>query len=88
MDKLGGFVSLLFVSGYLNDNIAMKLILAVGHFYIASYSRKKRGRPFTPVAAMPHVTVVIYRNCVDTVCNLRLVELNYSCVCYAAIEMA
>ena len=49
---------------------------------------KKRGRPFTPMTAMPHVTVVIYRNSVETVCNLRLVELNYSSVCYAAIEMA
>ena len=37
---------------------------------------------------MPHVTVVIYRNSVETVCNLRLVKPNYSSVCYAAIEMA
>ena len=37
---------------------------------------------------MPHVTVVIYRNSVEIVCNLRLVKLNYSSVCYAAIEMA
>ena len=37
---------------------------------------------------MPHVTVVIYRNSVETVCNLRLVKLNYSSVCHAAIEMA
>ena len=37
---------------------------------------------------MPHVTVVIYRNSVETVCNLRLVKSNYSSVCYAAIEMA
>ena len=61
----------------------------VCHYYVASYSRKKNcGRPFTPVAAMLHVTVVIYRNSVETVCNLRLVKLNYSSVCYAAIEMA
>ena len=37
---------------------------------------------------MPHVTVVIYRNSVETVCNLRLFKLNYSSECYAAIEMA
>ena len=36
---------------------------------------------------MPHLTVVIYRNSVETVCNLRLVKLKYSSVCYAAIEM-
>ena len=43
MDRLGGFVSLLFSigTGYLNDDIAMELILDVGHFYVASYSRKK-----------------------------------------------
>ena len=91
MDRLGGFVSLLFAisAGYLNDNIAMELILDVGHFYVASYSRKKkRGRPFTPVAAMPHVTVVMYRNSVEIVCTLRLLKFNYSSVCCAAIEMA
>ena len=84
-------MSLLFAigGGYLNDNIAMELILGVGHFYVASYSRKKnRDRPFTPVAAMPHVTDAIYLNSVETVCNLRLVKLNYSSVCYAVIEMA
>ena len=56
MDKLGGFVSLLFVigSGYLNDNIAMESILDDGHFYVASYSRKKNAADlFTPVAAIP-----------------------------------
>ena len=37
---------------------------------------------------MTHVTVVIYRNSVEIVCNLRLVKLNYPSVCYAAIEMA
>ena len=37
---------------------------------------------------MPHVTVGIYRNSVENVCNLRLVKLNYSSVCYVAIEMA
>ena len=37
---------------------------------------------------MPHASVVIYRNYVETVCNLRLVHLNYSYVRYAAIEMA
>ena len=88
----GGFVSLLFGIGvgYLNDNmhLAMELILDVGHFYVASYPRKKNSRSFTPVAAMPHVTVVIYRNSVETVCNLRLVKLNYSSACFAAIEMA
>ena len=63
-------------AGYLNDNIAMELILDVGHFYVASYSRIKRGRPFTPVAAMPHVTVVMYRNSVETVCTLRLLKFN------------
>ena len=68
--------------------MAMELILDVGHFYVASYPRKKKSRSFTPVAAMPHVIVVIYRNYVETVCNLRLVKLNYSYVCYAAIEMA
>ena len=90
MDRLGGFVSLLFAisAGYLNDNIAMELILGVGHFYVASYSRKKRGRPFTPAAVMPHVTVVMYRNSVETVCTLRLLKFNYSSVCCAAIEMA
>ena len=73
----------------MNDNIAMELIVDVGNFYVASYSReKKRGRSFTLVAAMPHVTVVIYRNSVEIVFNLRLVKLNYSSVCYAAIEMA
>ena len=77
MDRLGDFVSLFFSTdtGYLNDDIAMELIVDVGHFYVASYSRKKRGRPFNPVAAMPNVTVVIYRNSVETVCNLRLVNL-------------
>ena len=42
MDRLGGFVSLLFSidTGYLNDDIGMELILDVGHFYVASYSRK------------------------------------------------
>ena len=49
---------------------------------------KKRGRPFTPEAAMSLVTVVIYRNSVEVVCSLRLVKLNNSSVCYAAIEMA
>ena len=91
MDRLGDFVTLLFSigTGYLNDNIAMELILDVCHYYVASYSGKKNcGRHFTPVAAMPHVIVVIYRNSVETVCNLRLVKLNYSSVCYAAIEMA
>ena len=91
MNRLGGLVLLLFVigTGYLNDNIDMQLIVDVGHFYVASYSReKKRGRPFTLVAAMPHVTVVIYRNSVEIFCNLRLVKLNYSSVCFAAIEMA
>ena len=89
MDRLGDFVSLLFAigAGHLHDNIATELILDVGLFYVASYSRKKRGRPFTPMADMPHITVVIYRNSVETVCNLRLDKLNYS-VCYAAIEMA
>ena len=90
MDRLDGFVSLLFAigAGFPNDNIAKELILDVGHFYVASYSRKKRGRPFTPVAAMSLVTVVIYRNSVEVVCSLRLVKLNNSSVCYAAIEMA
>ena len=90
MDRPGGFVSLLFAidTGYMNDNRGMALILGIGHFCVASYSRKNFGRPFTPVAAMPHVTVVIYRNSVETVCNLRLVKSNYSSVCYAAIEMA
>ena len=90
MERLGGFVSLLFAigAGYLNDNIAMELILDVGNFYVASYSWKKRGRPFTPMAAMPHVTVVIYRNSEETVCNLPFVKLNNSCVCHAAIEKA
>ena len=37
---------------------------------------------------MPHVTVVIYRDSVETVCNLRLVKSNYFSVCYAVIEMA
>ena len=43
MDRLGGFVSLLFPIGtsYRNDYIAMELIMDVGHFYVASYSRKK-----------------------------------------------
>ena len=43
MDRLSGFVFLLFVigTGYLNDNIAMELIVDVGHFYVASYSREK-----------------------------------------------
>ena len=49
---------------------------------------KKRGRPFYPGGRYTHVTVVIYRSCVETVCNLRLVELNYSSVCYVAIGMA
>ena len=64
MDRPGGFVSLLFAigTGYMNDNRGMALILGIGHFCVASYSRKKLGRPFTPVAAMPHVTAVIYRN--------------------------
>ena len=91
MDRLDVFVSLLFAIGsdYLNDDIVMELILDVGHVYVASYSRKKKtcGRPFSAVAAMPHVTVVIFRNSVETVCNLRLVKLNYSSVCYAAIEV-
>ena len=65
--------------------MAMELILDVGRFYDA---RKKNSRSFTPVATMPHVTVVIYRNYVETVCNLCLVKLNYSYVCYADIEMA
>ena len=67
MDRLGGFVSLLFAigAGYLNYNISMELILDVSLFYVATYSRKKRCRPFTPVAAMPHGTVVIYRNSVE-----------------------
>ena len=36
------FGSLLFAigAGYLNDNIATELILDVGHFYVAPYSRK------------------------------------------------
>ena len=40
MDRLGGFVSLLFAigTGYLNDDIAMEFILDVCHFYVASYS--------------------------------------------------
>ena len=44
MDRLGGFVFLLFVIGigYLKDNIAMELIVGVGHFYVASYSRGKK----------------------------------------------
>ena len=90
MDSLGGFVSLLFAigAGYLNDNIAMEFILDVGHFYVASYSGKKRGRHFTPMTTMPHVIVVIYRNSVETVCNLPFVKLNNSCVCHAAIERA
>ena len=89
MDRPGGFVSLLFAigTGYMNDNRGMELILGIGLFCVASYSRKKLGRLFTPVAAMPYVTVVIYRNSVETVCNLRLEKLNYSSVCYAAIEM-
>ena len=35
-------MSLLFSigTGYLNDDIGMELILDVGHFYVASYSRK------------------------------------------------
>ena len=37
---------------------------------------------------MPRVTVVIYRNSVETVCNLRLVKLNNSSACHAVIEMA
>ena len=90
MDRLGGFVSLLFAigTGYLNDDIAMEFILDVCHFYVASYSGKKRGRPFTPMAVMLHVTVVIYRNSVETVCNLPFVKLNNSSVCHAAIEKA
>ena len=46
MDRLGGFVFPLFVisTGYLNDNIAMELIVDVGHFYVASYSREKKTR--------------------------------------------
>ena len=82
-------MSLLFAicAGYVNDDIAMELILDEGHFYVASHSRKKRGRPFTPLATMPHVTVVIYRNSVETVCILCLVKLNYS-ACDAAIELA
>ena len=59
MDGLGGFVSLLLAigTGYMNDNRDRELILGVGHFYVASYSRnppppkkKKHGRPFIPVA--------------------------------------
>ena len=90
MDRLGGFVSLLFAigAGYLNDNIAMELILDVGQFLRCVVFGKKRGRPFTPMAAMPHVTVVIYRNSVETVYNLPFVKLNNSCVCHAAIEKA
>ena len=43
MDGLGGFVSLLLAigTGYMNDNRDRELILGVGHFYVASYSRKK-----------------------------------------------
>ena len=90
MDRLGGFVSLFFAigAGCLNDDISMELILDVGHFYVASYSGKKRGRPFTPMAAMPHVTVVIYRNSVESVCNQPFVKSNNSSVCHAAIEKA
>ena len=42
MDRLGGFVTLRFSigTGYLNDNIAMELILDVCHYYVASYSGK------------------------------------------------
>ena len=50
MNKLTGFVSLLFVigSGYLNDNIATESFLDVGHFYIASYSREKNAADLLP----------------------------------------
>ena len=37
---------------------------------------------------MPNVTVVIYCNSVEAVCNLRLVKLNIFSACHAAIEMA
>ena len=89
MNKLGGIVSLLFVigSGYLNDNIVMESILDIGHFFIASYSRKKT-RP-TFYAGGRYAPCYCYLPLwVETVCNLRLVELNYSFVYYAAIEMA
>ena len=50
MDRLGGFVFLLFVigTGYLNDNIAMELIVDASHFYVASYSREKTRSTFYP----------------------------------------
>ena len=50
MDRLGGFVFLLFVigTGYLYDNIAMELIVDVGHFYVASYSREKNAVELLP----------------------------------------
>ena len=81
-------MSLLFAigTGYLNDDIAMELILDVGHVYVASYSRKKR-YAVDLLPRMPRVTVVIFRKSVGTLCNLRLVKLNYYSVCYAAIEM-
>ena len=63
---------LLFVigTGYLNDNIIMELIVEVDHFYVASYSREKKTRStFYPDGR--YVTVVIYRNSVEIVCNLR-----------------
>ena len=58
MDRLGGFVSLLFVigTGYPNDNIAMELIVDVGPFYVASYSREKKNAvdllPWWPLCPM------------------------------------
>ena len=68
MNKLSGFVSLLFVigSGYLNDNIAMESILDIGHFYIASYSRKKNAADLLsrwPLCPMLLLFTVMGRNC-------------------------
>ena len=50
MGRLGGFVFLLFVigTGYLNDNIAMELIVDVGHFSVTSYSREKNAVDLLP----------------------------------------
>ena len=35
-------------TGYLNDNIAMELIVDVGHFYVASCSREKNAVDLLP----------------------------------------
>ena len=83
------FGSLLFASGagYLNDNIAMELIQDVGHFYVAPCEKPRS--TFLPrcMAAMPHVTVVTYRNSAETVCNLLLVKLYKSSACHAAMKI-